>query len=198
MQNTGEVVYELVPDAATRTGLFVPIGTETLPLRRFHLALTIVLGDQRFSAEKSFMMVWPEMPFSLRNVEYAIQALKYITTEDQRDSLERGNFEERLNKLETFWRSKDRTAGTEYNEVMVEYYRRVDHASLTFGTLREPDGFRSDRGRIYILHGPPTRVDRKLSPSGENQEIWTYAGIDKTFIFTDQTKNGNYVLGSTR
>jgi GWxTD domain-containing protein len=179
-------------------GLIIPIASEKLPLRRFEMSLAIKSAAGEFKATKSLQMVWPDMPFSLRDIDYAINALKYITTEDQRDSLHRGDLEERRDKLEAFWRGKDNTPGTAYNEVMVEYYRRVDHASKTFGTLREPDGFKSDRGRIYILHGPPTTIDRLLNPTTGYQEVWTYERPGKKFIFADQTKSGNYVLISTQ
>ena len=101
-------------------------------------------------------------------------------------------------ELSQFWKKKDSTPETAYNEVMVEYYRRVDHATRFFGTLRDPDGFKSDRGRIYILYGPPTNTERTLSPSSGYQEEWTYANAGKRFIFADESKSGNYVLVSTQ
>ncbi|MEK9139207.1 MAG: GWxTD domain-containing protein, partial [Bacteroidota bacterium] len=131
-------------------------------------------------------------------IDYAINALKYITTEEQRDSLRKGDLEGRRDKLEAFWKRRDNTPETAFNEVMVEYYRRVDHASRTFGTLRDPDGFKSDRGKVHILYGPPTRTERTLSPSAGYQEIWIYENLNKKFIFADQTKTGNYILIATQ
>lgn len=184
-------------DSSNALGVIIPLASERLPLRRYDLALTIRLGDAEFKTTKKLQMVWPDMPFSLRDIDFAISALKYITTGSQRDSLLRGDLDERRDKLEAFWKTKDNTPETAYNEVMVEYYRRVDHATRTFGTLREPDGFKSDRGRIYILHGPPTKTVRTLSPTVGPQEVWTYEKTGKKFIFADQTKSGNYVLIST-
>jgi len=185
-------------DSSRALGLIIPVATEKLPLRRFEMTLTIKSAAGEFKTAKSFQMVWPDMPFSLRDIDYAINALKYITTEDQRDSLRRGDIDDRRDKLEAFWIGKDNTPETAYNEVMVEYYRRVDHASKTFGTLRDPDGLKSDRGRIYVLHGPPTTTDRLLNPSTGYQEVWIYERPGKKFIFADQSKSGNYVLISTQ
>ncbi len=185
-------------DSSKALGLFIPLASEKLPLRRFDLAITIKVGGEEYKATKNFQMVWPEMPFSLRDVDYAINALKYITTDDQRDSLRSGDFEQRRDNLEAFWKRKDNTRGTAYNEVMVEYYKRVDHATKTFGTLREPDGFKSDRGKTYILYGPPTKTERALSSSEGYKEMWIYETLGKRFIFADQTKTGNYVLVSTQ
>ena len=194
-----ESVYEVSSNDSSRAvGLLIPLASEKLPLRRFELAVTIHLGQHEYKTTKSFHMVWPDMPFSLRDIDYAINALKYITTDDQRDSLRTGNLEERRDNLEAFWKRKDPTPATAYNEMMVEYYRRVDHASRTFGTLHDPDGFKSDRGRTYILYGPPTSTDRNLDPVAGYQEVWTYENLGKKFIFADQTKTGNYVLISSQ
>lgn len=191
--------YTVATTESSRTSaVIIPLASEKLPLRSFELSVALHSDTIAYTATKRFMMVWPDMPRSLRDIDYAILALKYITTEDKRDSLRRGSFEERRDKLEAYWKGKDNTPGTEYNEVMVEYYRRVDFASRNFGTLREPDGFKSDRGRIYILYGPPTLTDRVLDPANGYQEVWVYEKTGKKFIFADQTKSGNYVLISTQ
>ncbi|HTR99827.1 MAG TPA: GWxTD domain-containing protein, partial [Bacteroidota bacterium] len=57
-----------------------------------------------------------------------------------------------------------------------------------------PDGFRSDRGRIYVLYGPPTSSDRTLDPVAGHREVWTYARLKKRFIFIDRDRSGNYIL----
>ena len=134
---------------------------------------------------------------SLRDVDYAIEALHYIASDAQMDSLKRGNEEDRRNQLEEFWRRRDRTPRTAFNEVMTEYYRRVDYAVKEFGTLRQPDGFKSDRGRIYILYGPPTNTERVLDPATGFKETWTYDRLNKKFAFVDRDKSGNYVLVAT-
>ncbi|RPH31043.1 GWxTD domain-containing protein, partial [bacterium] len=57
-----------------------------------------------------------------------------------------------------------------------------------------PDGSRTDRGKIYILYGPPTSMDRSLDPAAGFQETWIYEKLGKRFVFKDQSKSGNYVL----
>jgi GWxTD domain-containing protein len=179
-------------------GLLISLAIEQVPLRACELALSIHQGKNKVELKKPFRMLWPDMPFSLRDVDYALNALRYITSEKEVDSLRRGSPEERLRNLENFWKAKDKTPSTAFNEIMAEYYRRVDHAIRSFGMLRETDGSRTDRGRIYILYGPPTRTERTLSPTDAYQEAWTYESIRKRFIFVDQRKTGNYVLASTQ
>jgi GWxTD domain-containing protein len=190
--------YVLTPVVSEKSvSIIVPLLTEKLPLRPLDLIVKVRRDTAEIKLTKSLQMVWPEMPLSLRDVDFAIDALRYITREEQRDSIKRGSLEDRRKKLEEFWKAKDKTPETAYNEVMTEYYRRVDYAVKNFGTLREVDGSKSDRGRIYILHGPPTKIDRTLDPSGF-QEVWSYENLGKKFIFIDKTKSGKYELVATQ
>ena len=180
------------------SAFFVPLKAEHLPLRPFMLDMKIMQGKSETSIKTPFRMVWPEMPMSLRDIEFALEALRHITREDELDSLRSGNRDARLMHLEQFWKKKDKTPETEYNEVMIEYYRRVDFAMRTYSSMRGGDGFKSDRGRIYILYGPPTKSDRNLDPSLGFQEIWIYEKQNKKFVFADQSKSGNYTLVATQ
>ncbi|HXX64583.1 MAG TPA: GWxTD domain-containing protein [Bacteroidota bacterium] len=176
---------------------FVPLPTARLLLRNYTMKVTLESGGSSREIERRPRTVWPDMPFSLKDIDYALEVLKYITTENELDSLRRGNMEVRKRNLEGFWRSKGEAYTSAYNEIMTEYYRRVDYAVRNFGTLRQPDGFHSDRGRIYILYGPPSSTDRTLDPKEGFQEIWIYERLKKRFVFVDQNKSGNYVLQST-
>jgi len=189
------VVYTFPASGAdSLTSLLVPIPSEQLPLRRFRLIGRLTMGDRTFPLVRTFAMVWPDMPLSLRNVDSAIEALRPITTEALRDSLLEGEFEEQRDKLEAWWARRDPTPGTAYNEVMTQYYRRVDHALRSFATLRSPDGTRTDRGRIYIRYGPPTRAERTLDPVQGFRERWIYEGSKREFIFRDERRSGDYEL----
>jgi len=197
---TAEDVRGTLQADSTATGAFavIPISTGLLPLRNytFRLDLTTAQGKQT-TFTRPVRAVWPEMPFSLKNVDGALEALRFITTERQLDSLRSGTFEQRRDALEAFWQARNRTAGTARNEVMTEYYRRVDFAIRNFGTLRIPDGSRSDRGKVFILYGPATRTDRSLNPAGGHLETWFYEHIKKKFVFVDETKTGTYTLVAT-
>jgi GWxTD domain-containing protein len=190
--------YALSHDAARRScAAVVPIPFARLLLRSYRMTFTLSSGPDSSSVARKAIAVWPDMPFTLKDIDNALDALRYVTTEAELDSLRRGNLEARRANLEGFWRSRGGSTQTAFNDVMTEYYRRADHATRNFGTLRQPDGFRSDRGRIYVLHGPPTSTDRTLDPVSGFQEVWTYSGIKKKFLFIDQNKSGTYVLVST-
>jgi GWxTD domain-containing protein len=195
----GDVRGALHPDSSA-TGAFVviPINTALLPLRNYTLRLDLTTSQgKQTTFTRPVRAVWPEMPFSLKNVDGALEALRFITTEGQLDSLRSGSFEQRRDALEAFWQARNRTAGTARNEVMTEYYRRVDFAIRNFGTLRIPDGSRSDRGKIFILCGQATRTERSLNPAGGHMETWFYDHIKKKFVFVDESKTGTYTLVAT-
>jgi GWxTD domain-containing protein len=174
--------------------LVVPLNTQRLPLRKYRMTATVLRDSGALTIHREFRMIWPDMPRSLRNVDEAINALRYIAPEATIDSLLNGPLEVRWANLEGFWKPRDRSPDTAPNEVMTEYYRRVDHTREAFGTLRQQDGFLTDRGRIYVLHGPPTNTERSLDPTEGFREVWTYARTNKTFVFVDRTKTGDYIL----
>ncbi len=192
--------YSLAVPTSTPSlrAVIIPVKAEKLPLRPFTLEMTITQGKVAFSFRRQFKMVWPDMPQSLRDIDFALEALRHITRPEELDSLKAGSQNTRLTHLEEFWKAKDRTPDTEYNEVMVEYYRRVDYAMREFSSIRGNDGYKTDRGRIYILYGPPTKTERMLDPQTGYQEIWTYDKQGKKFVFVDQSKTGNYILVATQ
>lgn len=193
------ISYKLTASRSSRVAaILLPLHAEKLPLRPFTLDMKIKQGLLETEIHFPFRMVWPAMPMSMRDIDFALDALKYITRDSELDSLRSGPREVRLKHLEEYWKTKDRTPNTAFNEVMEEYYRRVDYAMRTFGSLRGTDGFKTDRGRIYILYGPPSKTERALDPAAGYQEIWVYEKQGKKFVFVDQTKSGNYTLVSTQ
>ncbi len=196
---TGTTGYTLrrQPELSRGAFVLVPLPLEQLPLRRYLIECHVAVGKEHAIVSVPAMMIWPDMPESLRDVEYALESLRFITPEHVLDSLQRGNFEERRNNLEGFWKARDATPETADNPIMTEYYRRVDYAREQFATLKQRDGTRTDRGRIYILYGPPSRTERTLDPVNGFTETWTYDRTRKRFVFLDRTRDGNYTLIGT-
>lgn len=70
------------------------------------------------------------------------------------------------------------------------YYERVEIANMQFSSFKE--GWKTDRGMIYILFGPPMRVERWL-----NAQQWlgsTYGSRDTryNFLFQRTRERNNY------
>lgn len=97
-----------------------------------------------------------------------------------------------------FWRQRDPTPGTPDNELQVGFYQRIAEANRRFregGASRIP-GWRTDRGRILILHGEPEEIMRRPSTGPANPwEAWRYTRPRPVkYVFYDQTRLGNYTL----
>ena len=77
-----------------------------------------------------------------------------------------------------------------------EYLARVKKANDRFRAFNR-EGWRTDRGRVFILYNEPDEIDRKPSTeSGRPYEIWHYYQIENgiEFAFVDRTGFGEYIL----
>jgi hypothetical protein len=76
---------------------------------------------------------------------------------------------------------------------MNEYYYRVHVANQRFSGHRE--GWRSDRGMIYILYGEPDAVEEyNFEINSKPYMIWLYYSVNRRFVFIDNTGFGDYQL----
>ncbi|MEX0609771.1 MAG: GWxTD domain-containing protein [Balneolaceae bacterium] len=171
-----------------------------VPHKKFENAaylLNVQKGDEKTPVAKTFFKsYWPDMPASLFNLDVAIDMLKYIVSEDEVKRIKSGSNQEKEEKFRKFWSSKDPTPETVFNELMAEYYRRIDYAYKEFGSQENPLGHENDQGEVYIKFGPPESKER-LFPAGERvREVWTYN--NRTFVFEASTGFGDYVLVGTR
>lgn len=128
------------------------------------------------------------------NPEYAdfYSKVQYIMTREERkiflelpDS-ERGPF------IEEFWKRRNPDPDSETNAFKTEYENRVKRADELFRGEGRP-GHRTDRGRIYILFGPPMeRLTYPMDAQGYCREIWYYGGFP--VIFVDERCEGQFLL----
>ena len=169
----------------------IPIPMATLVPGRYQIDL-VKAGTKDTIAVK-FQIIWEMMPFSLRTLDYAIESMRYICTEETLDSLTDGDASENRQALMNWWRRQDPTATTVYNERMAEYYRRVDNAYFAFSTINEPDGSRTERGKIYVLYGQPTEIVKDLKATSP-REVWKYKTAPKQTFTFEVNDRGLYKL----
>jgi GWxTD domain-containing protein len=123
-----------------------------------------------------------------------LNRVRYIITKDESHMFLDLPDEEREQFKEDFWKRRDPDPNTEENEFQMEYYNRLDDADGIFTSEGKP-GWMTDRGRIYVLFGPP--MDRMTYPMGYGsasrcQEIWYYGNFP--VVFVDNTCTGTYRL----
>ncbi len=147
------------------------------------------------SKSKSFNVRWIGKPEYLKNPEKALKVLKYLFENEENLDKAFINPKERLRKFYSLWKKFDPTPTTPFNELLAEFYRRADYASNEFRSVSQPDGALTDRGKIYLIYGPPSSIERSFSNDGRAIEIWTYNSTRSLkFKFFDENKNGNYIL----
>ncbi len=178
------------------SSLSFPFRSDTLEISRYEALLETELSGKKISSKKDFEIIWYKMPFSLRDFDMAQSQLKLILSEDEFKQLRSGSKFEQREKFLDFWRKKDPTPNTAYNEIMTEFFRRVDFAIMNYSSVSNPDGSQTDRGKQYILFGKPDNIERKLIPNEAPLEIWTYQKLNKKYIFVDNSRQGNYILSS--
>jgi len=102
-----------------------------------------------------------------------------ITPEEKRAFLERPNNDrERDAFIEGFWERRNPNPGSAKNRFKEEHYRRISYANTHFAA-GEP-GWQTDRGRVYIVFGPPDSIDSHPaagSSVAKSFEIWHYRSI---------------------
>ena len=134
-----------------------------------------------------------------------------ITTEEKAAFKQLKNDQERDQFIEAFWARRDPTPDTFENEYEVEHYQRIIYANEHFPEGGSP-GWKSDRGRIYILYGKPDEIEshpsggiyeRPLEEGGGTStfpfEDWRYRyiegkGRDVTLEFVDDCRCGKYAM----
>jgi GWxTD domain-containing protein len=106
-----------------------------------------------------------------------------ITPEELSAFKQLSNDEERDQFIEQFWLRRDPTPDTEENEFKEEHYRRIAYANEHFAAGKP--GWMTDRGRIYIVFGPPDEIDAHPSGGDYNRPMEEGGGETSTYPFED-------------
>ena len=116
----------------------------------------------------------------------------YIITDEERAAFKQlSNDEERDNFIEAFWQRRDPTPDTEENEYKEEHYQRIAYANEHFAA--GVPGWRTDRGRIYIVFGKADEVESH--PSGGTYERPMEEGGGETSTYPFEQWRYRYIEG---
>ncbi|KPJ49457.1 MAG: hypothetical protein AMJ41_02970 [candidate division Zixibacteria bacterium DG_27] len=179
-----------------------------------------VTGQKRFSVTESIDrlaargVVWdlderhPEA-ISIDNEKEAKlvrNQILYLASKRELKTYDQLNLTGKTNFMKTFWEAKDPDPSTALNEFKIQHYARWDYANERFSRFKgegeEPEGWKTDRGRVFIIYGPPDEVERFPSDLGTKPwERWNYFGLQDQaqegmayFIFVDEDGFGSYRL----
>ncbi|MDD8025114.1 MAG: GWxTD domain-containing protein [Acidobacteriota bacterium] len=127
--------------------------------------------------------------------EFLMKARYLMTAEERREFLALPDATKPA-FVESFWKRRDPDPSTPENELRSEYEMRIESADKLFVGEGQA-GYLTDRGRIYILYGPPS--DRQTRPAMNRtanrcREVWSYANFP--VVFVDQTCSGRFRLST--
>ena len=149
----------------------------------------IIFAIKEIQSKKILLKQWflplkDHFPIGLHDSQLAIDLLHYILDKGKIKDLKRNPTSDEWHNLISFWKNQDPTPEKLYNELMIEYYQRVDGSAKLF-TSAINHGLNTDRGTFYITHGAPNKRKRQ-TPPGRAFEIWDYPNMTVTF----QAKSG--------
>jgi GWxTD domain-containing protein len=186
----------------------------------YRLQLVINAGDQTTTTEKAFEVTPGQKEWELarqtqeladfpesENITTEEEAKKFrneimfIANSDELKQYDALPLEAKSRFAEAFWKRRDPTPDTPINEYKIEHYDRFRYANEAFSTFRgagaAENGWRSDRGRVYIVYGPPDDIENHPSSLEELPWAqWFYNDVQGGvyFIFLDESGYGNMRL----
>ena len=132
-----------------------------------------------------------------------------ITSAEKKAFLQLSTNEEREQFIENFWQRRNPDPESQDNSYKEEHYRRIAYANEHFSS--GIPGWKTDRGRVYIIWGPPDSIESHPSGGTYNRpqeegggetstypfEIWNYrylegVGQNIDIEFVDTTMTGEY------
>ena len=119
----------------------------------------------------------------------------YIITGEERAAFQNLTTEEERDKfIQQFWERRNPKPGSGTNAFKVEYYRRIAYANEHFAC--SIPGWKTDRGRIYIMYGPPDEIDSHPSGGTYERPPSEGGGTAMTYPFEDWTYSHFQGIGS--
>ena len=151
----------------------------------------LILYSDRFRKKKQhdaqkLLKTGQETPYR----KWLEQDVPYIITPAEAAAFRQlSNDQERDQFIEAFWQRRDPTPDTPENEYREEHYRRIAYANEHFGA--GVPGWKTDRGRTYIMHGAPDEIESH--PSGGTYDRTPQEGGGSTSTFPFERWRYRYV-----
>lgn len=112
-----------------------------------------------------------------------IEPLRYLTTSQEREQLTRAEVPKRA--VDDFWLKAARNEQSIGRTLIRDFYGRVAAANRLFSAHKP--GWMTDRGMLYVVMGPPDRVERSATA-----ERWEYLGPDRAAAYTFRPKASTF------
>jgi GWxTD domain-containing protein len=193
-------------DASLRRAL-VDLPAGTLPLGKMWVEVTETDSAGQTLAlapapPRAPLVISISDQWMVANFEEVVDFLEYIGTREEIDSLRSGAPNDRKRLWDDFWLRRDPIPATPLNEYRDAFFDRVRYATEQFGEAGGLPGWRTDRGEVYIVFGPPAFAQERYIGREEyvgrpNAIEWLYENLPGgrlSLLFIDRTSFGRYEL----
>jgi GWxTD domain-containing protein len=147
-------------------------------------------GDKPPDKKKNLKKLQKELATPYK--KWLQEEVPYIISDEERAAfLQLQTNEEREQFIEAFWQRRDPTPDTVENEFKEEHYRRIAYSNERFAS--GIPGWRTDRGRMYIIWGKPDNIESH--PTGGNYNRPASEGGGQTSTYAFEQWNYHYMEG---
>ena len=173
---------------------YIKIKKEQLKRNQYNIILSYDGGQEEDERRKLISFYWETTPQTSEDITLALRQMRYIVPEDSSDKYLEADLESQKEFFNRFWAERDPNPNTTTNELMDEYFGRVNISNKEFSTFTN-NGWFTDRGRILIKFGHPDDIERHPFELHTNPYVvWRYYSLRKIFVFMDRTGFGDYQL----
>ena len=163
----------------------IPIGLDVFGDIEIHIKSNL---DNSFV---SFISIYDNSSLWSSDINVVLGVMSYILSYSEIKTLYDLKEEDQVTFVSDYLDSKDPDPTTEINEFLEIIKTRFEYVNDNFS--KHDIGWRTDRGEIYIIYGPPYSVDSYYDNKRMiNFEKWYYN--DKEFIFSDERSFGEMQL----
>ena len=167
---------------ALRLALIVSLAFSAIP--------RVFAQEQQQDPSSKPRNVKPELKKAYK--DWLDKDVTYIITDEERKAFKKlATDDERERFIEEFWRRRDPDPDTDENEFKEEYYERIAYANEHFSS--GIPGWKTDRGRIWIMYGKPD--ERETHPMGGGYERPSYEGGGSTTTYPFEIWFYRYLAG---
>jgi len=227
INSRGQVVNQKSKSIGRSLDTRVEVGTVMtykLPTDTYTLVLSLIDSASNYgvSSSKKFFVYNPSVEYvdtfktqgsnlvvgmfgvmSEEELDDFFQKSRYIASEPEIEKYEKLSTENAKRKyLTEFWKARDEDPSDDMNHYLKDYMRRINESNLKYKALSK-EGWKTDRGRVYLVYGQPSEIDRYPNQTETRpyeiwnpHEIWNYYDLEGgvQFIFGDITGFSDYQL----
>ncbi|KAA3617189.1 MAG: GWxTD domain-containing protein [Calditrichaeota bacterium] len=179
---------------ANITSHILKIDKNMFKENKYEINIKVTVDGNSSETSKNITFFWKSVPHNSFDLNLALNQMVYIINPDSLSFYLEAELTDKQAYFKKFWAQRDPDPKTKKNELMDEYFKRINYANEHFSGLSN-HGWTTDRGRILIKFGHPEDIERHpFELETRPYEVWRYYSLRKIFLFEDHTGFGDFRL----